>query len=190
MYHLELPWRSHEGYRSGERREYRAWGGRLGQCGSYALYNIECAWPWEPASNNPSFCLTISYRILQPPCASLDTIMCDSLWLLPWRPLRLFGQLWLRQRIPTRLELCPQVRKPRPFHVTTNTDDWNFKAAQSLFDYSMYVSDLRWDDYYKYIRYQEKGEFNTRFTAWYIVGLLARNRADDVENAKAAIENM
>ena len=54
----------------------------------------------------------------------------------------------------------------------------------------MYVSDLRWDDYYKYIWYQEQGEFNTRFTAWYIAGLLARNQEDDVDNAKAAIDNM
>lgn len=64
------------------------------------------------------------------------------------------------------------------------------EAAQSLFDYSMYVSELRWDDHYKYIWYQEKGELNTRFTTWYTVGLLARNIGDDVKNAKAALENM
>ncbi|KUI70719.1 hypothetical protein VM1G_06355 [Cytospora mali] len=63
-------------------------------------------------------------------------------------------------------------------------------TAQGLFDYSMQVSDLRWDDDYKYIRYQENGEFNTRFTAWYTIGLLARKQGDDVENAKAAIENI
>lgn len=54
----------------------------------------------------------------------------------------------------------------------------------------MQVSEARWDDYYKYVLYQEKGEFNTRFTAWYTVGLLARNQGEDVENAKAAIDNM
>lgn len=54
----------------------------------------------------------------------------------------------------------------------------------------MYVSDLRWDDYYKCIWYQEKGELNTRFTAWYMVGLLARDQGDDVKNAKAALKNM
>ncbi|ROW09312.1 hypothetical protein VPNG_05844 [Cytospora leucostoma] len=63
-------------------------------------------------------------------------------------------------------------------------------AAQSLFDYSMQVSELRWDDYYKYVLYQEEGEYNTRFTAWYAVGLLARNQGEDVENAKAAIDNI
>ncbi|KAF3771106.1 hypothetical protein M406DRAFT_336623 [Cryphonectria parasitica EP155] len=64
-------------------------------------------------------------------------------------------------------------------------------AAQSLFDYSMQVQDLRFDDYYKYIRYQEvAGELSTRFTAWYTAGLLYRNQGNDVENAKAAIENI
>lgn len=64
------------------------------------------------------------------------------------------------------------------------------KAAQSLFDYSMQVSDLRFDDYYKFIWYQEKGEFSTRFTAWYCAGLLHRNQGNDVDNAKAAIANV
>lgn len=55
----------------------------------------------------------------------------------------------------------------------------------------MQVQDSRWDDYYKYIRYQETaGELSTRFTAWYTAGLLHRNQGDDVDNAKAAIENM
>lgn len=55
----------------------------------------------------------------------------------------------------------------------------------------MQVQDARWDNYYKSIMYQEvAGEFSTRFTAWYTVGLLHRNQGDDVENAKAAIENM
>lgn len=64
-------------------------------------------------------------------------------------------------------------------------------AAQSLFDYSMQVQDSRWDDDYKYIRYQEAaGEFSTRFTAWYTAGLLHRNQGNDVENAKAALENV
>lgn len=55
----------------------------------------------------------------------------------------------------------------------------------------MQVQDARWDNYYKSIMYQEvAGEFSTRFTAWYTAGLLHRNQGDDVENAKAAIENM
>lgn len=55
----------------------------------------------------------------------------------------------------------------------------------------MQVQDARWSDYYKYIWYtQTAGELNTRFTAWYTAGLLHRNQGDDVENAKAALENM
>lgn len=55
----------------------------------------------------------------------------------------------------------------------------------------MQVQDLRFDDYYKYILYQQTaGELNTRFTAWYAAGLLQRNQGNDVENAKAAIENV
>ncbi|KAM5350119.1 hypothetical protein ACJ41O_006624 [Fusarium nematophilum] len=64
------------------------------------------------------------------------------------------------------------------------------KAAQSLFDYSMQVSDDRWDDYYKYINYPDKGPWSVRFTAWYTAGLLHRNEKGDVENAKAAINNI
>lgn len=55
----------------------------------------------------------------------------------------------------------------------------------------MQAQDPRWDNYFKYIYYQEKaGELSTRFTAWYTAGLLHRNEGDDVENAKAALENM
>lgn len=55
----------------------------------------------------------------------------------------------------------------------------------------MQVQDPRWDDDYKAILFQETaGEFSTRFTAWYTAGLLHRNEGDDVENAKAALENM
>lgn len=55
----------------------------------------------------------------------------------------------------------------------------------------MQIQDARWDDYYKYIWYQETaGELSTRFTAWYTAGLLARKQGNDVDNAKAALENM
>ncbi|KAK1463511.1 hypothetical protein CMEL01_13580 [Colletotrichum melonis] len=62
--------------------------------------------------------------------------------------------------------------------------------AQSLFDFSMGVQDSRWDDSYNLIWYQDKGPWSVRFTAWYTAGLLHRNEGDDVENAKAAIENI
>lgn len=62
--------------------------------------------------------------------------------------------------------------------------------AQSLFDWSMHVNDLRWDDSYKYVWYADHGAWSTRFTAWYVAGLLFRNKGQDVSNAKAAIENM
>ena len=63
-------------------------------------------------------------------------------------------------------------------------------AAQSLFDYSMQVQDLRWDDSYKYIWYPNNGPWSVRFTAWYTAGLLHRGEGDDIANAKAALENM
>lgn len=62
--------------------------------------------------------------------------------------------------------------------------------AQDLFDYSMRVNDLRWDDSYNYIWYSDNGPWSTRFTAWYVAGLLYRNKGQDLSNAKAAIENM
>lgn len=62
--------------------------------------------------------------------------------------------------------------------------------AQDLFDYSMRVNDLRWDDSYNYIWYSDNGPWSTRFTAWYLAGLLYRNEGQDLSNAKAAIENM
>ncbi|EED20696.1 conserved hypothetical protein [Talaromyces stipitatus ATCC 10500] len=62
--------------------------------------------------------------------------------------------------------------------------------AQDLFDWSIYVNDLRWDDSYKYIWYSDNGPWSTRFTAWYVAGLLYRNKGNDLSNAKAAIENI
>ncbi|KAJ0268151.1 hypothetical protein COL940_013675 [Colletotrichum noveboracense] len=63
-------------------------------------------------------------------------------------------------------------------------------SAQSLFDYSMGVQDARWDQSYAAISYPDKGPWSNRFTAWYTAGLLHRNEGNDVENARAAIENM
>ncbi|TVY80423.1 hypothetical protein LSUE1_G003279 [Lachnellula suecica] len=63
-------------------------------------------------------------------------------------------------------------------------------AAQSLFDFSMGINDVRWDDSYKFIWYNDNGPWSTRFTAWYTAGLLYRNEGNDVENAKAALKNM
>ncbi|KAK1962793.1 hypothetical protein LY78DRAFT_660922 [Colletotrichum sublineola] len=54
----------------------------------------------------------------------------------------------------------------------------------------MGVQDSRWDDSYNLIWYQDNGPWSIRFTAWYTAGLLHRNEGDDVENAKAAIENV
>lgn len=61
-------------------------------------------------------------------------------------------------------------------------------AAQDLFDYSMSVQDSRYDAYYNRIWYQDNGPWSTRFTAWYLPGLLYRAQGDDVKNAKASIE--
>jgi hypothetical protein len=59
--------------------------------------------------------------------------------------------------------------------------------AQSLFDYSMEVSDSRYDSSYNYIWYQDNGQWSVRFTSWYIPGLLHRG---DVKTAIAAIESV
>ncbi|RGP69206.1 hypothetical protein FLONG3_7842 [Fusarium longipes] len=63
-------------------------------------------------------------------------------------------------------------------------------AAQSLFDYSMEVSDSRFDSSYGYVWYQDNGQWSVRFTAWYIAGLLHRAKGDDVKTAIKAIENV
>ncbi|KAH7305190.1 hypothetical protein B0I35DRAFT_381874 [Stachybotrys elegans] len=62
--------------------------------------------------------------------------------------------------------------------------------AQNLFDYSMEVSDSRYDSSYNYVWYQDNGQWSVRFTAWYIAGLLHRNKCNDVKAAIAAIENV
>ncbi|RBR18877.1 uncharacterized protein FIESC28_05799 [Fusarium coffeatum] len=62
--------------------------------------------------------------------------------------------------------------------------------AQSLFDYSMQVSDSRYDASYGYVWYQDNGQWSVRFTAWYIAGLLHRAKGDDVKTAVKAIENV
>lgn len=62
--------------------------------------------------------------------------------------------------------------------------------AQSLFDYSMFVQDNRFDVSYNYIAYSDKGSWSVRFTAWYLAGLLHRNEGEDLKYAKAAIENI
>lgn len=54
----------------------------------------------------------------------------------------------------------------------------------------MSVNDGRWDDSYKYIWYLDNGAWSTRFTAWYIPGLLHRNEGNDVANAQAALRNL
>lgn len=54
----------------------------------------------------------------------------------------------------------------------------------------MQVQDSRYDDYYNFIWYQDNGPWSTRFTAWYILGLLYRAQGDDVANAIASIEGV
>ncbi|KAK0388287.1 hypothetical protein NLU13_4532 [Sarocladium strictum] len=61
-------------------------------------------------------------------------------------------------------------------------------SAQNLFDYSMSVSDSRYDSSYNYIWYQDNGQWSTRFTSWYLPGLLHRGKPADVKNAIASIE--
>jgi hypothetical protein len=53
-------------------------------------------------------------------------------------------------------------------------------AAQDYFD----------DSSYGYVWYNDNGPWSTRFTAWYIPGLLHRNKGDDVANAQKALRNL
>jgi hypothetical protein len=62
--------------------------------------------------------------------------------------------------------------------------------AQDLFDYAMTLNDARFDESYKYIIYPDNGPWSVRFTAWYVPGLLYRNKGKDLENAKGAIHSM
>jgi hypothetical protein len=54
----------------------------------------------------------------------------------------------------------------------------------------MSIQDLRWDETYKVVWFNDNGPWSIRFTAWYTAGLLHRNQGDDVENAKAALKAM
>lgn len=54
----------------------------------------------------------------------------------------------------------------------------------------MELNDARFDESYKLITYTDNGQWSVRFTAWYIPGLLYRNKGKDLENAKGAIESV
>ncbi|PVH95785.1 hypothetical protein DM02DRAFT_536657 [Periconia macrospinosa] len=54
----------------------------------------------------------------------------------------------------------------------------------------MSLADSRYDSSYNYIWYNDNGPWSTRFTAWYIPGLLHRNQGDDVANAQKALRNL
>jgi hypothetical protein len=54
----------------------------------------------------------------------------------------------------------------------------------------MTVQDVRFDSYYKYIWYQDSGEWSSRFSIWYTAGLFRRNQGDDVANAQAVIKSV
>ncbi|KAH6870641.1 hypothetical protein BKA58DRAFT_180334 [Alternaria rosae] len=62
--------------------------------------------------------------------------------------------------------------------------------AQDLFDWSMHIQDNRYDASYNFIQYSDKGPWSTRFTAWYVAGLLHRNQGDDLKHAEASIRNI
>lgn len=63
-------------------------------------------------------------------------------------------------------------------------------SAQDYFDYTMSIGDERFDPSYGYIWYLDNGEWSTRFTSWYIPGLLYRNQGDDLANAEKALRNL
>ncbi|ORY11748.1 hypothetical protein BCR34DRAFT_601184 [Clohesyomyces aquaticus] len=63
-------------------------------------------------------------------------------------------------------------------------------SAQDYFDYSMEIADSRFDSSYGYIWYLDNGIWSTRFTSWYIPGLLHRNKGNDVKNAEKALRSL
>lgn len=54
----------------------------------------------------------------------------------------------------------------------------------------MQVQDSRYDDSFNYIWYQDSGPWSTRFTIWYVPGLLHRAQGQDIENGIASIESV
>ncbi|KAH8600015.1 hypothetical protein B0O99DRAFT_649437 [Bisporella sp. PMI_857] len=54
----------------------------------------------------------------------------------------------------------------------------------------MALGDSRYDANYGYIWYSNNGPWATRFTAWYVPGLLYRNKGQDVANAEKAIRSI
>lgn len=54
----------------------------------------------------------------------------------------------------------------------------------------MQTQDSRYDSYYHYIWYQDSGAWSTRFTVWYVAGLLYRAQGDDIANGIATIESV
>lgn len=54
----------------------------------------------------------------------------------------------------------------------------------------MHIQDNRYDASYNFIQYSDKGPWSVRFTAWYVAGLLQRNKGDDASHAEAALKNM
>lgn len=56
------------------------------------------------------------------------------------------------------------------------------RSPNAHIDRSSFFADFIW--------YQDNGPWSTRFTAWYLPGLLYRAEGDDVKNAIASIEGM
>jgi len=66
----------------------------------------------------------------------------------------------------------------------------NITAAQDYFDNSMALGDSRYDANYGYLWYWDNGPWSIRFTAWYVPGLLYRNKGNDLANAQKALKKM
>lgn len=63
-------------------------------------------------------------------------------------------------------------------------------AAQDYFDTTMALGDSRFDANYGYVWYLDNGPWSIRFTAWYLNGLLYRNKGSDLANAEKALRKM
>jgi Fe-S cluster assembly scaffold protein SufB len=113
--------------------------------------------------------------------------MVSSRVILAAASAAVFSSAAAYEQMRTNLSACKQNPKVMSLSGALLT---TFQGAQDYFDYTMSVGDSRYDASYNYVWYNDNGPWSTRFTAWYIPGLLHRNQGDDVANAQKALRNL
>ncbi|ORX36108.1 hypothetical protein BD324DRAFT_657052 [Kockovaella imperatae] len=86
----------------------------------------------------------------------------------------------------TSATAIPTKRWPAP-SPALSLNQWD----QAMFDVSMQIGDWSWEPSTGWIESDDdNGHTSSRFTSWYVPGLLHRNATGDLENAIWAIENV